>query len=844
MEKLDFNVKTPIQGVFLDLAEVPDPVFSQKMVGDGYAIDPTSNKLLSPVKGKVIQVHKSRHAVTIETEVGEQILMHVGIDTVNLKGNGFKSFVKEGDSVDIGTPLLEFDLDYLALHAKSLITPILLLNTEGVSLNTTITPGSVISHSDTLFSFQIEKLLSHENQEDYEEIKSTPIIIDNHTGLHARPSAKIVALTKKYKSSVKLTKDGKTANAKSLVAIMGLEVAYQDKITVVAQGSDAKHAVEAISHLLKHEIKEAHDKEETTPKVVPTPKVKLKDPENIYSGVTASNGQGIGTIFQLNKKEITIQKVESNPATEKEIFFDAIKKAKQEIAKLEMQFANQNALNSSKAKIFHAHIEILEDPTIIEATLACLEEGTNAAYCWNKAFNQVANDLKALKNELLAGRANDIQDVGRRVLKFLIHDDDLDINFDMIPENTILIAENLTPSETAKLDKNKIKGFATTTGGSTSHVAILARSLGIPAIVGINDDVMQLATGTPAIIDADHGQIRINYTDKDKNQVQQNITDAAVKRKKDEEMAHMPATTSDGVKIEVAANIANLTDAKNAEENGCDGVGLLRSEFLFTERKQAPTISEQTEMYQSIADALHRTTGKPLVIRTLDVGGDKPLTYLPIDEEENPFLGERGIRVSLANPDIFRDQLKAILSVKQLDDIHIMFPMVSALDELLEAKEIVAEVQAEMGIEKVSIGIMIEVPSAALMAETLAPHVDFFSVGANDLTQYVTAIDRGHTKLAKKADGLNPGVLKLIEMTCQAATKNNIWVGVCGGIASDIPAVPILIGLGVTELSVSIPMIAQVKATVRSYSLDECKTLAHKALTLSSATEVRKLVQG
>ncbi|MBT4792066.1 MAG: phosphoenolpyruvate--protein phosphotransferase, partial [Halobacteriovoraceae bacterium] len=757
MQKINYELIAPLTGVLLSLSDVPDPVFSEKMVGDGYAIDPMSNQLLSPVKGKVIQIPQTCHAITIESDSGEQILMHIGIDTVNLQGKGFEACVKEGDIVNVGSVLLEFDLDYLALHAKSLITPVLILNNEGISIQSEFELGEIISPADKLFSYSSERTTSLKKDLDqYDEVMGEFIVMQNKTGLHARPSAKIVTLAKQYNSEVYLVKNNKKANAKSLVALIGSEILYGDKVQISAIGSDAQLAVETLSALIKNDICEA---EHSAPKVEGSLKKEVRNIENVFSGTCASNGLAVGKVFQLDKKNIEVKYIDSEPECEKNLFFDALNLAKKDIAKLEMQFANQNTLNSDKAKIFSAHIEILDDPTLVESTLEKITKGANAAFAWSEAFNKVVTSFKNLDNDLLAGRANDIEDVGRRVLKILIKDESLDVNFATIPENSILIAENLTPSETAKLDKNKIKAFATIRGGSTSHVAILARSLDIPAIVGIHADILSLSTGTDVIVDASCGEIKINYTEQEYHAAIAQIIAENEKKILYAKNAHKPACTTDGIQIEVAANIANLNDAKNAQSMGCDGVGLLRSEFLFTGKKQAPSITEQTKAYQDIADALKTEKKNPLVIRTLDVGGDKPLAYLPIDEEENPFLGERGIRVSLNNKDIFRDQLKSILAIKPLTNIHIMFPMVSDLNELLEAKQIISELEQKLGLEKVSVGIMVEVPATALMAEIFAKHVDFFSIGANDLTQYVTAIDRGHVKLANMADGLNPGVL-------------------------------------------------------------------------------------
>jgi phosphocarrier protein FPr/phosphocarrier protein len=405
-----------------------------------------------------------------------------------------------------------------------------------------------------------------------------------------------------------------------------------------------------------------------------------------------------------------------------------------------------------------------------------------------------------------------------------------------VPEGTILIAEELSPSDTAQLNRTKVLGFCTTTGGATSHVAILARSLGIPAVCGIDGNVLDLANGTLVVLDGSRGILRRDPTEAELTQTQSRIARMDAKREEEKAAAYKPAKTKDGVHIEVVANITSAANAREAVAAGAEGVGLLRSEFLFDNRDTAPTEEEQAAEYIATAEALGRE--RKLVVRTLDVGGDKPLAYLPLPKEDNPFLGLRGVRVSLDRPDIFRTQLRAILQAAPKGDLHIMFPMIASLDELKAAKRILNEEATALG-QTAKVGVMIEVPSAALIADQLATEADFFSIGTNDLTQYCLAMDRGHPKLAKQADALHPAVLKLIGLTVEGAHKHGRWVGICGGIASDTLAVPVLVGLGVDELSVSIPSIPSIKAQISRLHKGECETLAKEILQLGTAAEVR-----
>jgi phosphoenolpyruvate-protein phosphotransferase len=671
---------------------------------------------------------------------------------------------------------------------------------------------------------------------DFVTERTRQFTITNETGLHARPSALIASVAKKFQSNIKIIKypSENSANAKSVVGIMGLEIQMNQNIIVEAKGSDAKVAIEHISEIL--EIGFHEHEEKSTP--IKTKVILADEDENTLAGIPASPGLAVGNIFQIASSEIEVEDINSEPSVEKPKLEKALNEAIAELDSLRSKLTKEG--NAERAAIFGAHLELLDDPDLIEECMNIIETKKSAAFAWKVSYLSHANRLTQLTNELFAARATDLKDVGRRVLKILVGAVDQKIDF---PEDAILIAESLTPSDTANLDKSKVLGFATTTGGATSHVAILARSLGIPAIAGINAKALDLQAGTQVILDGDSGVIKLNISESDIALIKSKQEAYDKEKTQALEKAFDVAKTTDGLEIEVAANIAGPSDAADALSLGCDGVGLLRSEFLFLERKSAPTEADQLQTYQKIAHALtDEKSARKFIIRTLDVGGDKPLAYMPIPEEENPFLGERGIRVSLNNPEIFREQLRAILRVKPIEQVRIMFPMISTITELKEAKKILKEEQDKLGVKKIEVGIMIEVPSAALMAEQLAAEVDFFSIGANDLTQYTLAMDRGHHKLAALADGLHPSILRLIKMTCDGAKKHGKWVGVCGGIASDLPAVPILIGLGVTELSVSVPVLPMVKAQVRKISHKDCSELAQKALNLETGKEVRELV--
>jgi phosphoenolpyruvate-protein phosphotransferase len=398
----------------------------------------------------------------------------------------------------------------------------------------------------------------------------------------------------------------------------------------------------------------------------------------------------------------------------------------------------------------------------------------------------------------------------------------------------------LSPSDTASFDPARVLGFGSVEGGPTSHIAILARALGIPAVVGAHESILGLAENTLVILNGTDGILTIDPAPdvlELARLAQQRLQEA---RRLAQEQAAMPAISKDGRRVDVTANAGSVADAAAAVMKSADGIGLLRTEFLFLERTTSPSEEEQFGVYRAIAETMQ---SRPVIVRTLDIGGDKPLPYIQLKPEMNPFLGERGIRLCLNRPELFREQLRAILRAARFGNLRIMFPMVSDILELRQARSLVDELRAELGAPAVQVGIMVEVPSAALMAEVFAPEIDFFSIGTNDLTQYTLAVDRGNSALASKHDGLHPAVLRLIAHTIDAAHRYGKRADICGELGSDAAAIPILLGLGMDELSVSIPSVPSVKAQVRALNISQVQSLAHEALDCSTAQEVRALVK-
>ncbi|MBE9225134.1 phosphoenolpyruvate--protein phosphotransferase [Phormidium sp. LEGE 05292] len=831
----------PLSGHLLPIEQVPDPVFAQKMVGDGISIDPVGETLFAPCDGEVIQLHPSHHAVTIKTAEGLEILMHIGLDTVTLRGKGFTPKVKEGDKVKTGDALIDFDADYVALNARSLLTQLVITNGEKVA-NFAPRSGVVTGGKDVVLELSLtgSETPTAEKSTTGKKVISQAIVIPNPTGLHARPAAVLANLAKKYKSDLRLKFGEKQANVRSVVGLMGLSIDNGDTVYLVAEGEDAETAVAELTKEMLAGLGEEGLSPAPAPASVaqaeintPAPRPRSENP-NIILGVAASPGVAVGNTYRIRHQEISVAETGENPNKERRKLENAIAQAKLEIEALRAKVHGQ--ADAGKAAIFAAHQELLEDPEIEEMATAAIDEGKSAAFAWKKTYTYQAQQLAKLQNELLAARANDLRDVGGRVLRILTGATVEEISY---PDNTILIAEDLTPSDTATMDRSKVLGFCTVGGGATSHVSILARSMDIPAIAGAEPRILDLPNGTPVILDGSKGTMRLNPTPEEMERVKQLQIRLAAKRQADLAAAFEPATTIDGHRVEVVANIGNIEDAEKAVALGGEGVGLLRSEFVFMERDSAPSEDEQTEIYESIARVLG--PDRPLIIRTLDVGGDKPLPYLSIPHEENPFLGERGVRIGFDRPEILRTQLRAILRASHAGKVKVMFPMIARLEEWRMAKGMLEEERQKLGISPIEAGIMIEIPAAAVMADQFAKEADFFSVGTNDLTQYTLAMDRGHPKLAPYVDALNPGVLTLIGVAATAARHQGKWLGVCGGVASDPQAVPLLVGLGVTELSVSVPTIPSIKAQIRELKLSDCQKLAKFAIAQATAAEVRAL---
>ncbi|MBM3107899.1 phosphoenolpyruvate--protein phosphotransferase [Pseudomonas sp. V1] len=667
---------------------------------------------------------------------------------------------------------------------------------------------------------------------------SVRIGLANAHGLHARPAKVLAQLAKAFEGEIRLRvlDSGQPAvSAKSLSKLLSLGVRRGQVLEIIAEPSVAADALPALQAAIEAGLGEDVEALATVVEAVPAP---LAEPEllapvagAVIQGVAAAPGIASGPAHIQVVREFDYPLRGESLPIERQRLQQALATVNAEIEAL-IQRSQAKAIG----EIFITHQEMLADPELSDEVDQRLRQGESAPAAWMAVIDAAARQQEALHDALLAERAADLRDIGRRVLAQLCGEADAPV-----PEQAyVLVMEEVGPSDVARLDPTRVAAILTARGGATAHSAIVARALGIPAVVGAGDAVLLIAPGTTLLLDGQRGRLQVAPPADE-------LQRALAERERREQRLQLarehrlePAVTRDGHAIEVFANIGDSKGIDAVVDHGAEGVGLLRTELIFMAHQQAPNEALQEAEYRRVLDGLK---GRPLVVRTLDVGGDKPLPYWPIAKEENPFLGVRGIRLTLQRPQVMESQLRALLRAADDRPLRIMFPMVGQLEEWQQAKAMVDRLREEISVTDLQVGIMIEVPSAALLAPVLAREVDFFSIGTNDLTQYTLAIDRGHPSLSAQADGLHPAVLQLIDITVRAAHAHGKWVGVCGELAADPQAVAVLLGLGVDELSIAARSIAEVKAQVRELNYEHARQLAQQALLQGSASAVRALVE-
>ncbi len=559
-----------------------------------------------------------------------------------------------------------------------------------------------------------------------------------------------------------------------------------------------------------------------------------------FSGAPTSLGVSIGKtkVYKRESGEEKKEPVESDKELGK--VRKAISKSIHQITQLREETFKK--FGESKARIFDAHLLILDDPSLKSGVEKRIIEGEAAEVAVREVMNEIRKSFSSMKSEYMRERVEDIEDIKMRILGNLRGAAG---TFLTLEDKRVIVAKELFPSDTVML-KDKALAFVTEKGGKTSHVSIIARTMDIPCVVGIDGISAKANDGDTIIVDGNDGTVIIHPTQEELDVYQQKIEQNLIYRRELEKGKYEPAVTRDSRKIEVTANVGRLEEVPNALEKGADGIGLLRTEFLFLNRKVPPSEDEIIEVFREIGKKMGE---KPVIVRTLDVGADKLLPYIKVTKENNPFLGVRGIRLCFKSAkEIFKGQLRAIIKARKYCNIKVMFPMISTVEEVKFAKKIFKEVAKELGVPaeemgKIELGIMIETPSAALISDSLAEDVDFFSIGTNDLTQYTLAADRTNENLSELYNHLHPSVIMLMDMTIRSAHKRGKWVGVCGEIAGDFDAIPLLIGLGVEELSVAFSRIPEVKNMIRKISVSEAKELARNVLKARTISTVKNILK-
>jgi multiphosphoryl transfer protein len=679
-----------------------------------------------------------------------------------------------------------------------------------------------------------------------EASESITLTLTNLHGLHARPAAKFVQTAGRFMANVTVTdlSNGKgPVSARSLNAVATLGAIENHQIRINASGEEAKLVLSALKVLIENNFGEspvASAVEEQPPVIS-----KVTAESDALKAVSISEGVALAPLYKYQASRPSIPTYPAgNPEAEWTRLQAALEKTGREITLLARRM--KQSIGSNEGAIFDAHLLILQDPDLIKAARAGIDERhENAAFAWNAAINTAAESYRALADPYLQARAADVEDVGTQVL-FAMAEKSARVSL-TFNEPVILYAADLTPTETSQLDMQMVLGIITAGGGPTSHSAILSCALGIPAVAGIGTLLERRPSGTLTGINGFTGEIWLEPSADIQSKLRAARTDWLTQREKLLQTSQQLAVTKDNHRVEVFANIGGTNDARAAVKNGAEGVGLLRTEFLFLTRETAPSEEEQFLLLQEIFETLGDQ--RPVTTRTLDVGGDKELPYIQLPEEPNPFLGVRALRLSLTRPDLFLTQIRAILRAAAGFPCRIMFPMVADFEEIHKARTWVEKAHHELQKEDkphawpIELGIMVEIPSAALLASALADEVDFFSIGTNDLTQYTLAAERGNPALSHLSDGLHPAVLELIGQVVEASHQAGKWTGICGELAGDPEATAILVGLGVDELSLNPAGIPRIKSIIRDLTFENARTLASQALQCRTSAEVRQLIR-
>lgn len=828
-------VRAPFSGVLRPLAMVDDAAFAQEMLGQGIAIDPLDSIVTAPFDGEVVDVASTGHSLTLRSAHGAEVLIHIGLDTVALQHAGFAVRVRRGQQVRRGEQLLQFDLDLIARLARDCISPIIVIS-QGAQVETLRGFGPVAAGEDIL-RVTLGQSTAPESRDIAEAIAHQMVIIGLPHGIHARPAGRIARFVKVQSASITLSFAGKDADCASVTQLMRLGVSKGDEVTITANGPNAGAMLPQLKQLLERMADEesgafvVSSASDTICADTPAGDGALTPTQ--LPGVIASAGIGIGPVAFLGAGDPEVPEHCQDPSHESIVLDQAIAALSQHIR----QSVDSNV--GLAREIASAHLAILKDTVLFDAVKNCISEGLNASAAWRKASRSQEADLLSSGNARLRERAIDLRDVERRIIHQILGTSP-NRSAALIPSGSVLVCDDVAPSILIENPDIELAAICCSGGGVTSHAALLAAAAGIPMLVSLGTKILEIEPSQTVIVDGEAGLIDVAPSKAALAQARCAMASLAAARDHALARAASDCRLADGTRIEVFANLGSEKDAAMAVNCGAEGCGLLRSEFVFADRATLPSEAEQIAAYRAIAGALD---GRPLIVRLLDVGADKPLTYFPFPAEDNPALGMRGVRFLIEEQTFLQAQLKALLIAVPPDQLQIMIPMLVDLRELRIVRDLLDKTASALGIvSKIQLGVMIETPAAAMLSDQLAAEADFLSIGSNDLTQYMLAMDRGNSALAPFVDSYHPAVLRMIAEITKGSANSGRWLGICGGLASEPDAAPLLVGLGCNELSAVPRSVPAIKHSLSAWTMQECKRLAASAVALASPQEVRDLL--
>jgi phosphocarrier protein FPr/phosphocarrier protein len=831
---LDGNSTTvfaPFSGILRSLDSLPDPAFAARMLGEGIAIDPLDDVVKAPFDGTVAAIAATGHSITLRSRQGIEVLIHVGIDTVSLRHSGFRVCVVEGQDVCLGDDVLHIDLDLIANRARDCVSPIIVLSDQATVQ--CLRENGVVAAGEAILLVVADNDRSRPDETQTATVTPVAIAVSLPHGIHARPAGRIAEFARSQDAAITLSFDGQSASASSVTDMLRLGVGSKDAVEVRIAGTGAAATARLLSELITDMAQQ--ETGEVTPKseILLPPPLLSELTASQRPGVRASPGIGIGPAQRLTMPDLDVPAIGKDCAVEAARLHHGIAQVRAQIE------ANINHAAPIAQQIARVHIALLEDTALIADAERRIANGASAAAAWRIASRQQESALLAAANLRLQERAADLRDVERRLIHTLMGQPLPDAAA-TLARGAVLICDDLDPSLLIRNPQIELAAICCAAGGPTSHAAILAAAAGIPMLVSLGSQILEIKNGQLVIADADGGLLDLAPSPEAIAQARDRLAANTGARSTALASATADCRLADGSRIEVFANLASAGDADIAVQHGAEGCGLLRTEFLFADRASAPSEKEQIAAFRAVAQALG---DRPCIIRLLDVGADKPLAYFPFDSEENPALGLRGVRFLMQEQAFLRTQLRAMVAGVPLAQLRIMLPMVVDLAEFRMVRAVLAEVLCELGLAvDVPLGIMIETPAAAMLSDQLAAEADFLSIGTNDLSQYVLAMDRGNAALASRVDACHPAVLRVIAQTATGAARHQCWLGVCGGLASEPDAAPLLVGLGCQELSAVPRAVPAIKQVLGLWSMQQCRMLAKQAMQMSSAGDIRQLL--